>query len=40
MAASFSFEDKQKTLTDTEIDTMMAKLIGAFEKNLGAEIRK
>jgi phenylalanyl-tRNA synthetase beta subunit len=27
-------------LTDTEIDTMMKKLVQLFEKNLTAEVRK
>ena len=40
MAISFTFLDEEKTLTDGEIDGMMNKLIGAYEKELGAEIRK
>jgi phenylalanyl-tRNA synthetase beta chain len=40
MAINFTFLDKEKTLTDTETDGMMSKIIGAFEKDLGAEIRK
>lgn len=40
MAISFTFLDEEKTLTDLEIDGMMNKLIGAYEKELGAEIRK
>lgn len=40
MAVSFTFQDEEKTMTDTEIDGMMNKLIGAYEKELGAEIRK
>ena len=40
MALSFTFVDEEKTLTDTETDSMVSKLIGAFEKELGAEIRK
>jgi phenylalanyl-tRNA synthetase beta chain len=40
MALSFTFVDEEKTMTDTETDSMVAKLIGAFEKELGAEIRK
>ena len=40
MAISFTFLDEEKTLTDVEIDGMMNKLIGAYEKELGAEIRK
>ncbi len=40
MAISFTFLDEEKTLTDKEIDSMMNKIIGAYEKELGAEIRK
>jgi phenylalanyl-tRNA synthetase beta chain len=40
MAVNFTFLDETKTLTDKEIDGFMSKLIGAFEKNVGAEIRK
>jgi phenylalanyl-tRNA synthetase beta chain len=40
MALSFTFVDEEKTMTDTETDAMVSKLIGAFEKELGAEIRK
>lgn len=40
MAVNFTFGDTNKTLTDSEIDEMMNKLVGAFEKQLGAEIRK
>jgi phenylalanyl-tRNA synthetase beta chain len=40
MAVSFTFLDEEKTMTDSEIDTMMNKLIGAYEKELGAEVRK
>lgn len=40
MALSFTFVDEEKTMTDTETDSMVSKLIGAFEKELGAEIRK
>ena len=40
MAVNFSFSDSNKTLTDTEIDEMMNKLIAAFEKQQNAEIRK
>jgi phenylalanyl-tRNA synthetase beta chain len=40
MALSFTFVDEEKTMTDTETDGMVSKLIGAFEKELGAEIRK
>jgi phenylalanyl-tRNA synthetase beta subunit len=34
------FNAASTTLTDTEIDGMMKKLIAAFEKNIQAEIRK
>jgi len=37
---SFTFSDDTKTLTDTEIDGMMNKLIQCFEKEIQAEIRK
>jgi len=40
MAVSFTFLDEEKTLTDQEIDGMMKKIMGAFEKELQAEIRK
>ncbi len=40
MAVNFTFLDEEKTMTDSEIDGMMNKLIGAYEKELGAEIRR
>jgi len=40
LAVSFTFLDEEKTMTDKEIDSMVAKLIQSFEKELGAEIRK
>ena len=40
MAVNFTFMDSSKTLTDKEIDEMMGKIIGACEKQLGAEVRK
>lgn len=40
LAVSFTFSDKEKTLTDKEIDSMMNKIIVSYEKDLGAEIRK
>lgn len=40
LAISFTFSDKEKTLTDKEIDTMMNKIIVSYEKDLSAEIRK
>jgi phenylalanyl-tRNA synthetase beta chain len=40
LAVSFTFQDEEKTMTDKEIDGMVAKLIQSFEKELGAEIRK
>jgi phenylalanyl-tRNA synthetase beta chain len=40
MAVSFTFLDEEKTMTDIEIDVMMNKIIGAYEKELNAEIRK
>ena len=40
MAISFTFLDAEKTLTDKEIDAMMAKLMQTLEKEVQAEIRK
>jgi phenylalanyl-tRNA synthetase beta chain len=40
MAISFTFLDEEKTMTDKEIDGMMARIINAYEKELNAEIRK
>jgi phenylalanyl-tRNA synthetase beta chain len=40
VAINFVFNAADKTLTDTEIDAMMKKLITQFEKNIQAEIRK
>ncbi|MBS1510771.1 MAG: phenylalanine--tRNA ligase subunit beta [Bacteroidetes bacterium] len=40
MAVSLTFLDEEKTMTDSEIDGMMNKIIGAYEKELQAEIRK
>jgi phenylalanyl-tRNA synthetase beta chain len=40
MAVSFTFQDEEKTLTDTEIDDWMKKIMNGFEKDLRAEIRK
>lgn len=39
-ALSFLLQDEEKTLTDKQIDSVMTKLIGIFEKELGAQIRK
>ena len=39
-AISFTFMDDEKTLTDKEIEASVNKIIQAFEKDLGAEIRK
>lgn len=39
-ALGFTFQHTEKTLTDKEIDRVMQQLIQAFEKDLGAEIRK
>ncbi len=39
-AVSFTFQDTRKTLTDKEIDTVMEKLVKAFETQLQAQIRK
>lgn len=40
MAISFTFLDEEKTMTDKDIDGMMNKIIGTYEKELNAEIRK
>jgi phenylalanyl-tRNA synthetase beta chain len=40
MAINFTFLDEEKTMTDKEIDSMMAKITSSFEKELNAEIRK
>jgi len=38
-AISFTLQDEQKTLTDQQIDDVMNRLMKAFEKELGAQIR-
>ena len=40
MAISLTFLDEEKTMTDKDIDVMMASLITAYEKELNAVIRK
>ncbi len=40
MAINFTFIDEEKTLTDKEIEPIMNKLIGSFEKEIGTKIRK
>lgn len=40
LAVNVTFLDDEKTLTDTEIDSMMNQLMSTLEKNLNAEIRK
>ncbi len=40
MALNFTFLDEQKTMSDTEINGMMEKIMNSFEKELQAEIRK
>lgn len=40
MAINFTFLDEQKTLTDSEIDGWMQKIMTTLERNLGAEIRR
>jgi phenylalanyl-tRNA synthetase beta chain len=40
MAINYTFVDEEKTLTDKDIDNMMAKIIATYEKELSAEIRK
>ena len=39
-AVSFILQDQEKTLTDFQIDKIMGNLVDAFEKKLGATIRK
>jgi len=38
-AVSFTLQDAQRTLTDKQIDRIMAKLQKSFEEQLGAELR-
>jgi phenylalanyl-tRNA synthetase beta chain len=40
LAISLTFSDKEKTLTDKEVDTIMAKIINALESQLNALIRR
>ncbi len=40
MAVSFTFLDREKTMNDKEIDTMMTKIMVVLENELHAEIRK
>lgn len=40
LAISFTFLDREKTLTDAEIDGMMQNIMSSFQKELSAEIRK
>lgn len=40
LAINFTFSDKEKTLTDKEIDKMMNIIIVSYETELGATIRK
>lgn len=40
MAISFTFLDEEKTMTDKDIDAMMNKIIGVYEMELGAEVRR
>ena len=39
-ALSFILEDKENTLTDSQIDGVMDKLINVFEQKVGAVVRK
>ncbi|MBC7916024.1 MAG: phenylalanine--tRNA ligase subunit beta, partial [Pyrinomonadaceae bacterium] len=39
-ALSFLLQDDENTLTDKQIDSVMSKLIGIFERDLSAEVRK
>ena len=38
-AISFILQDNQKTLTDSQIDSVMNKLIAKFKQELAAELR-
>ena len=38
-AVSFTLQDKDKTLTDVQIDKIMSKIQKRFESELGAELR-
>ena len=40
LALSLTFLDEEKTLTDKEIDGMVARIMTALEKEVQAEIRK
>ncbi len=40
LALSFTFQGKERTLTDQEVDAMMQQLINAFQKDLQAIIRE
>ncbi len=40
IAVNFTFLDKEKTLTDAEIDGLMKKIMQSLEQEVGAEIRK
>ncbi|HEV2354231.1 MAG TPA: phenylalanine--tRNA ligase subunit beta, partial [Puia sp.] len=40
LALSLTFLDEEKTLTDKEIDGMVARIMTALEREIGAEIRK
>ena len=39
-AVSYDFENPEKTLSDKEVDKVMNKLIGSYEHQLGAVIRR
>jgi phenylalanyl-tRNA synthetase beta chain len=40
IAVNFTFSDKEKTLTDIEIDGWMNTIMNTLEKEIQAEIRK
>jgi phenylalanyl-tRNA synthetase beta chain len=40
MALNFLFQDKEKTMTDNDIDQIMQKIAGTLEKELNAGVRK
>lgn len=39
-ALSFTLQDSERTLTDQEIERIMEKLVAAFEKDFGAQLRR
>jgi phenylalanyl-tRNA synthetase beta chain len=39
LAISFSFRDDETTLTDTEVEAMMERIVRAYQQELGAQVR-